>query len=285
MSGHTQPPQHWLDNLTCKSRVNPDQWDPKNDEFHLFFEAIRTHWDNLDRHTYFAHIALMRMGHRPRTPFFIHMYGKLRGFEKLRGISKEELFANLPLQHLERVKAHFNTDEILSLAIQKESNEWAHNNQVLHLSASLAQAAQVPGFEGQPANRPARDAGAPRSPASSSRAPEGSVADARPSLAPGNAPDADTRRSSASSTASEASAAGAADTGAQTLQSKKRKVSSGRDNGDPKRSRLEGTGEGQHEHDAEGGRRQEAAAEKVGTGARAEKTSSIFIYDDDSDVL
>lgn len=118
MSGHTQPPQHWLDNLTCKSRVNPEQWDPKNDEFHLFFEAIRTHWDNLDNHTYFAHIAVMRMGHRPRTPFFTHMYGKLRGFENLRGISKGELFANLPLQHLERVKAHFNTDEILSLAIQ-----------------------------------------------------------------------------------------------------------------------------------------------------------------------
>lgn len=149
----------------------------------------------------------------------------------------------------------------------------------------MAQAAQAPGFEGQPANRPARDAGAPRSLASSSRAPEGSVADARPSLAPGNAPDADTRRSSASSTASEASAAGAADTGAQTLQSKKRKVSSGEDNRDPKKSRLEGTGEGQDKHDVKGGRRLEAAAEKVGTGATAEKTSSIFNYDDDSDVL
>lgn len=182
---------------------------------------------------------------------------------------------------------------------QKESNEWVHNNQGLHLSASLAQAAQAPGGQGQPANRPARDAGASRNPASS-RAPGGSVTDARPSIAPRTAPDADTRGGSTSSTASEGSAAGvgptpapaqdgscvaAADTGAQALQGKKRKVSSGEDNRDPKKSRLEGTGEGQDKHDAKGGRRQEAAAEKVGTGATAEKTSSIFNYDDDSDVL
>lgn len=118
MSGHAQPSQHWLDNLTCKSRVNPDQWNPKDDYFHLFIEALANRWDNVDEHALFAHIALMRMGHRPRTPFFTHMYGKLRGLDKLRGVSKDYLFANLPLQHIERIKSHLNTDEILSLAIQ-----------------------------------------------------------------------------------------------------------------------------------------------------------------------
>lgn len=109
---------HRIENLTCKSRNNPDDWSPR-DEYTPWLEAIRYLW-KLDEPTesFYAHLALMRMGHFPRTPFFTHMYAKLRGLGKLRGISKQKLFENLPLEHLERLKPHLNTDELLSLAIE-----------------------------------------------------------------------------------------------------------------------------------------------------------------------
>lgn len=102
-------------------------------------------WSLLDgEQSFWALLALTGTGHFPRTPFFEHMYPKLKALGRLRGISKQDLFDNLSLGHVERLKSQLNTDELLTLAIQVsmpcyqqghvltleqyEANEWLYNH-------------------------------------------------------------------------------------------------------------------------------------------------------------
>lgn len=111
--------QFWavLDNFTCKSRTNPAEW--SDDEHGPWMEALtKWRWDPLDGDkTFWAYLALIRLGHSPTKPFFKHVFSKLKKIRCLRGIKKQELFDKLSLPHLERLRPHLNSDEVLSMAI------------------------------------------------------------------------------------------------------------------------------------------------------------------------
>lgn len=106
-----------LDNLTCKSRTNPAGW--SSDEYAPWHEAItKWRWDpNHGVDSFWAYLALIRLGHSPTRPFFKHVFEKLKTLGRLRGIKKEVFFEKLSLPHLERLKPHLNSDELLSMAI------------------------------------------------------------------------------------------------------------------------------------------------------------------------
>lgn len=106
-----------LDNLTCKSRTDPAGW--SSDEWAPEHEALtRWRWDpSHGAGSFWAHLALIRLGHSPTQPFFKHVFSKLKTLGRLRGIKKHVFFEKLALPHLERLKPHLNSDELLSMAI------------------------------------------------------------------------------------------------------------------------------------------------------------------------
>lgn len=75
-------------------------------------------WDPIEGdESFWAYLALIRLGHSPTKPFFKHVFPKLKTLGRLRGIKKDVFFDKLPLPHLERLKPHLNSDELLSMVI------------------------------------------------------------------------------------------------------------------------------------------------------------------------
>lgn len=107
-----------LDNFTCKSRTNPAAWDT-DDEYPMMMELIRAVKSDpiFGDEVFWSKLALVRLGHDRKSPFFAYMYPRLKKLGRLRGIKKDTIIEELSLPHLERIKSHLNTDELLSMAI------------------------------------------------------------------------------------------------------------------------------------------------------------------------
>ncbi|KAL2285372.1 hypothetical protein FJTKL_08291 [Diaporthe vaccinii] len=237
-----------LDNLICKSWTNLAGW--SSDKYAPWYEAITKWWWDLNYgvDSFWAYLALIWLGYSPTTPFFKHVFLKLKTLGCLRGIKKDVFFEKLALLYLERLKPQLNSDELLSMAIHFEAHEWVYHHRGL---AEVSTAAQARAGEEE--------------------------ADGSPTASTASAPS--TSGDHTGSTPPRA--AGASGEGEQGGGARKRKGAPGRDEQHSKKRRLGGEVKEKVAEPADKGQEDEPQ----GVGGAGQKRSSIFIYDDDSDVL